>query len=159
MVHLENKLSTIISQTAAVITATILIGTLLFRTADNIDKLSLIIMVFFLGITVIFSFIGLLLSIKTFNIKNNIYMSGAPSTVDKHSSLKPFLIEQVSDLQKSIDNNVATNNRKGSELIKSYIYLRRSLITLLIAILFYVLGFTLSSLDFSIIEYLKCFFS
>jgi predicted PurR-regulated permease PerM len=127
-ITIETKIQSVFTQGAFFISIISVFYATMFNSLSSFTNLVNIIIHILLIAVLSCSLISIYSSGKALDISKDFYMTGEPDTVKKsYHNIDDFLNEQINDYLNEIPNNVAINNKKGSELIYSQSWLKVSI--------------------------------
>lgn len=119
---IENKTSQLISQTGLIFS---LLSLFIPFIIDKVLDLNVILKILFI-IVLVFAYLFYILTInnaiKNFNVKNFKYGKNSPNSIlsQQELSIKKFMIMEIKDSLITINNNIAINNVKATNLISAF---------------------------------------
>ncbi|WP_313157063.1 hypothetical protein [Sphingobacterium multivorum] len=119
---IDNKTSSLISQTAIVFSlVSLFIPFLIEKTSgvESIYKIMILVLLFLSSSLYVMTIIN---SLKNYKINSFRYIQSSPKNVlnPNNNSISSFLIEEISDLLYGIPINRRNNDRKGTNLLHAY---------------------------------------
>jgi len=132
LVLLESKNGSLLTQCAAIISADVVILTILLQHGGSIACMFFSPVLIWLGCSLLCSGFAFGSSVRAFHIHKYTYMRIDPNTIDHKVPAESLLVELIDDFHKSISKNIGTNNQKATQIIQSNRFLIAGLVFLVL---------------------------
>lgn len=119
---IENKTSQLISQTGLIFSLLSLFIPFIIDKVLDFNLLLKVLFIIVLALAYLFYILTINNALKNFNVKNFNYGKNSPSSVlrQQELSVKNFLKMEIKDSLDTINNNIAVNNVKATNLITAF---------------------------------------